>query len=272
MVRAKLTRCRPGAILGFTMTVALRQWAAQGGPIVLGRVVPGFVACVGLAAVTASIAIVERYGWRDGSASLALFIMVAIFATWLFWRFLRTAWLIVLADDTFSFLATVGRWKLGPGRSSPSGATCTTSSSRSSERAQKLSIWGQLDDRDVLVRGDSLGESDGGVRALATTNERLKQGSTSRHVQFLGTEGWTPRQIPRKAALKPVTGRPLLLGVFATGQLSLALKTRTLQIPNMASIGRYVACGVPILGSDERSGRGPSYRAIRFKTRLIGRW
>lgn len=162
------------------MTVALRQWAAQGGPIVLGRVVPGFVACVGLAAVTASIAIVERYGWRDGSASSAFFIAVAIFATWLFWRFLRTAWLIVLADDTFSFLATVGRWKLGPGEIIAVRGDVYHQFVQVVGTRTKAFDLGAAGRSRVLVRGDSLGESDGGVRALATTNERLKQGSTSR--------------------------------------------------------------------------------------------
>lgn len=133
------------------MTVAARQWAARGGPVILGRVVPGVVACTGLVAVTASVATAEQYGWRNGSGSLALLTILALLAAWLFWRFLRTAWLVVLANDTFTCLATVGRWTLGPGEVLAVRGDVYHQFLQIVGPSMKIWIWGQLDDRDALL-------------------------------------------------------------------------------------------------------------------------
>ena len=133
------------------MTVAVRQWAARGGPIILGRVVPGVVACIGLVAVTASVAIVEQYGWRNGLGSLAFFIIVTFLAAWLFWRLLRTAWLVVLANDTFTCLASAGRWTLGPGEIVEVRGDVYHQFLQIIGPNTKIWIWGQLDERDALL-------------------------------------------------------------------------------------------------------------------------
>jgi hypothetical protein len=133
------------------VTVAARQWAARGGPVILGRVIPGIVACIGLVAVTASAAIVEQYGWRNGSGSLAFFIVIALLAAWLFLRLLRTAWLVVLANDTFTCLASGGRWTLGPGEIRAVRGDVYRQFLQIVGSSSKIWIWGQLDDRDALL-------------------------------------------------------------------------------------------------------------------------
>ena len=133
------------------MTVAARQWAARGGPIILGRVVPGVVACICLAAVAAGVTTVERYGWRNGSGSLVFFTLLALLAAWLFWRFLRTAWLVVLANDTFTCLATVDHWTLGPGEILAVRGDVYHQFLQIVGPSTKIWIWGQLDDRDGLL-------------------------------------------------------------------------------------------------------------------------
>jgi hypothetical protein len=119
--------------------------------MILGRVVPGVVACTGLVAVTASVATVERYGWRNGSGSLAFFVLLAVLAAWLFRRLLRTAWLVVLANDTFTCLATGGRWTLGPGEVLAVRGDVYHQFLQIVGPSTKIWIWGQLDDRDALL-------------------------------------------------------------------------------------------------------------------------
>jgi hypothetical protein len=128
----------------------MRQWAARGGPIVLGRVVPGFVACIGLLAIAASIAIVEQYGWSSGLSSSAFFIVVALLAAWLSVRLLRTAWLVVGANDSFTCLATSGRWTLGPGEIVAVQGDVYHQFLRIVGPSTKVWVWGQLDNRETL--------------------------------------------------------------------------------------------------------------------------
>jgi hypothetical protein len=128
----------------------VRQWEAKRGPIVLGRVVPSVIAFVGFAAVVAAIAIVEKYGWRDGSTSLVFFLAIASIAAWLFWKLLRTAWLIMLANDTFTCQATGGRWTLGPGEIVAVKGDVYHQFLQIVGASSKISVWGQLNDREAL--------------------------------------------------------------------------------------------------------------------------
>jgi hypothetical protein len=132
------------------VTVAVRQWSARGGPIVLGRVVPGIVACIGLLAVVGAVATLERYGWRDASGPVVLFVAVGLGATWLLWRFLRTAWLVVLADDTFTCLATSGRWTFGPGEIVAVRGDVYQQVLQFVGLHAKVSVWAQIVDREAL--------------------------------------------------------------------------------------------------------------------------
>jgi hypothetical protein len=141
---------RSTTVAGIPMTMAVRQWAARGGPIILGRVVPAVVACIGLGAVTASIVSVQHYGWRDASASSGFFMAIALLAAWLFWRFLRTVWLVMLANDTFTCLATGARWTLGPGEIVAVRGDVYHQFLQIVGPKVKISVWGQLNDRDSL--------------------------------------------------------------------------------------------------------------------------
>lgn len=97
------------------MTVAMRQWSARGGPLLLGKLVPALAACVGIAALAGTIALIKDYGWSAAMAPAVVFAVFVLIAGWLVWKLLRTAWLVVLADDTITCLATSGRWTFGPG-------------------------------------------------------------------------------------------------------------------------------------------------------------
>jgi hypothetical protein len=135
---------------GWHMTMTIRQWSAKGGPIVLGRVIPAIVAGLGLVALTASIVMVQEHGWREASVPSGLLIFITLLAVWLAWRFLRTAWLIVLVDDTFTCYATSGSWTLGPGEVRAVRGDAYNQLLHIEGTPGRISVWGGLENRESL--------------------------------------------------------------------------------------------------------------------------
>jgi hypothetical protein len=131
--------------------VAARQWSARGGPLILGKVIPGVIACIGLAALAENFVILEDHGWHDPSAPSLFLIAMAVLTGWLVWRFLRTVWLIVQADDTFTFLATSARWTLGPGEIVAVRGDAYSQFLQIVSGRTKIWVWGHLADRNALL-------------------------------------------------------------------------------------------------------------------------
>lgn len=130
--------------------MAARQWSARGGPFILGKVVPGVIACIGLAALAENFVILEDHDWHDASAPSVFLIAMAILTGWLVWKFLRTVWLIVLADDTFTFLATGGRWTLGPGEIVAVRGDAYSLFLQIVGDRTRIWVWAHLEDRPAL--------------------------------------------------------------------------------------------------------------------------
>ena len=132
------------------MTVPLRQWSARGGPLMLGKIVPGASACIGVVALTAGAATIRQYGWRDSSPSWVILVALAAIAGWLAWRLLRTAWLIVLAEGTFTCLATGGRWTFEPGEILAVRGDVYHQFLHIVGARNKITLWAQITDRESL--------------------------------------------------------------------------------------------------------------------------
>jgi hypothetical protein len=137
-------------MVGFSVTVVARRWSTKGGPIVLGRIVPGLLACIGIASVTGGIVVTEEQGWPESSATSVFFIVIAVLSSWLVWKFLRTAWLIVLVDDTFTCLATLGSWTFAPGQILAVRGDVYHQFLHFVGTNRKVVVWAQMDDRETL--------------------------------------------------------------------------------------------------------------------------
>ena len=132
------------------MTVAIRQWSAKGGSVILGRVVPGIVGCIGTAALAGAVALVRQGQWREAPVSIGFFVAIAAIAAWLLWKFLRTVWLIVLADETFTCIATGGRWTFGPGEILAVRGDVYHQFLHVVGTDIKVVVWAQFEGRDAL--------------------------------------------------------------------------------------------------------------------------
>ena len=116
----------------------------------MGKIVPTIIAVIGLAFATASVAILVEHGWRESSASAAFFLIIAVLTAWVVWKFVRTAWLVILTDDTFTCLATGGRWTFGPGEIVAIRGDVYHQFVQIVGTGAKISIWAQIDDRQTL--------------------------------------------------------------------------------------------------------------------------
>jgi hypothetical protein len=135
----------------FSVTMVARQWAAKGGPIVLGRIVPGILACFAIAAVALAVVATEEQGWPKSSASSVFFIVIAALCGWLVWKFVRTAWLVVLANDSFTCVATMGSWTFAPGEIVAVRGDVYRQFLHLVDADSKVALWGQIDDREGLL-------------------------------------------------------------------------------------------------------------------------
>jgi hypothetical protein len=73
------------------------------------------VACIGLGALGVVLVTVRNRGWTDGIEASFFLLVLAVLAGWLVWKLMRTVWLVILANDIFTFLATGARWTFEPG-------------------------------------------------------------------------------------------------------------------------------------------------------------
>lgn len=105
----------PSAGSDMTTAVGARQWWARGGPAILGKVVPGVVASIAVTTLAGALQILIERGWNTGSAPFLFLMVIALLTAWLAWKLVRTVWSIMLAEGTFTCLATGGRWTLEPG-------------------------------------------------------------------------------------------------------------------------------------------------------------
>jgi hypothetical protein len=88
---------------------------SKGGDTLLGRVVPLVIGCIGAAVLSEVYLNVKIRGWATGIELSVFLLVLAVVAGLIVWMLLRTAWLVMLVDDTFVCLATARRWTLGPG-------------------------------------------------------------------------------------------------------------------------------------------------------------
>jgi hypothetical protein len=133
------------------VTVAARQWSAKGGQVVLGKVVPLAVVFIGLASIAGGIIAIEEQGWRASSSTLVFSVLLAATSAWLAWKFIRTSWLIVMANDSFTCLATSGSWQFGPGEILAVRGDVYHQFLHLVGSQRKVAIWGQLENRDALL-------------------------------------------------------------------------------------------------------------------------
>jgi hypothetical protein len=137
------------------MITATRQWAARGGPLLLGKLIPGACACAGLACVAASIANVADKGWRS-SAGSGFLLATALVATYVAVQIFRTTWLVSLTDGTFTWVATTRRWLVGPGDIIAVRAGAYDQIIQIVTMRRKILVWAQLDDRQALFEAIEL--------------------------------------------------------------------------------------------------------------------
>jgi hypothetical protein len=133
------------------VTVAAMQWSAKGGQTVLGKVVPAVVALIGLASIAEGTTATEEQGWRASSSSLIFFVLLATLSAWLVWKFVRTSWLVVMANDSFTCLATRGCWEFGPGEILAVRGDVYHQFLHLVGSDRKVAIWGQLENRDSFL-------------------------------------------------------------------------------------------------------------------------
>jgi hypothetical protein len=131
------------------MTVASRQWEARGGPIMLGKLMPGAFVCIGLASLGGSIATVTNHGWR-GAAGAGSLVVAAFLAAYFAWRLLTTTWLVSLADNSFTWVATTRRWSVAPGEISAVRADASDQIIAIVTTRRKIYVWAHLNDRQEL--------------------------------------------------------------------------------------------------------------------------
>jgi len=116
--------------------------------LILGRIVPALLACLAFGALTACVVAVAEQGWQESSASSVFFVVIAALSAWLLWKVLRTAWLVILADETFTCVASGGRWSFGPGEIIAVRGDVYHQFLHLVSVDTKVIVWAQLDDRD----------------------------------------------------------------------------------------------------------------------------
>jgi hypothetical protein len=128
------------------------QWRASGGPFLLGKLVPVGVGCIGLFAVAEGLFVLQDHGWRDALAPSVILLGMALLAGWLAWKFLRTVWLIVLAEDTLTCFATMGCWTLQPGEVLAVKGDAYNQFLHIVTQQHKISVWATFGNRRELLR------------------------------------------------------------------------------------------------------------------------
>ena len=135
----------------WAMTTASRQWVARGGPILLGKIIPGGFVCIGLASLAGSVANIIISGWPSAPGS-AFLVLMALLAAYFAWRFFRTTWLVSLTDGTFTWIATTRRWSVGPGEIIAVHGDASEQIIQIVTTHRKIFVWAQLDDRKALFQ------------------------------------------------------------------------------------------------------------------------
>jgi hypothetical protein len=134
-----------------TTEAAARQWWARGGAFVLGRVVPGLLAVIGFAGFGGVFAILIDRGWAQGAGPSLFPFLIALLATWLLWKVMRTVWLITLVEDTFTFWSTGKQWTLEPGEVSAVKGDAYNQFLVILSSQGKIWLWAHLEDRQGLL-------------------------------------------------------------------------------------------------------------------------
>jgi hypothetical protein len=117
----------------------------------LGRIVPGVLACFAVAAVVLAGVAAEEQGWPKASATSVFFVALGALCGWLVWKLVRTAWLVVLANDTFTCVATMGSWTFAPGEIVAVRGDVYHQFLHVIDANTKVALWGQFDDREGLL-------------------------------------------------------------------------------------------------------------------------
>ena len=131
------------------ITTAPRQWAARGGPTLLGKVIPGLLLGMSLASLVESVANLIVNGLRNCAGS-AFLLAVALLVGYFAWRIFGTTWLVSLADGTFTWSATNRQWLVAPGEIVAIRCEAYDQILQITTMHRRIFIWGQLDDREGL--------------------------------------------------------------------------------------------------------------------------
>jgi hypothetical protein len=109
------------------------------------------LAVIGFAGYGGVFAMLLDRGWTQGVGPSLFPFLIALLATWLLWKVMRTVWLITLVEDTFTFWSTGKQWTLEPGEVSAVKGDAYNQFLVILSPQGKIWLWGQVEDRPGLL-------------------------------------------------------------------------------------------------------------------------